>query len=109
MADYIDENIRTIQKLHTQEDVLQKDVHAIVEEAKEGRFDKILISQSKNPNLTQLKTIINKISQTLCETITIDISRVLKLFKAAQQENFKDLIDAIGIEKNANALISSIV
>lgn len=92
MADYIDENIRTIQKLHTQEDVLQKDIHAIVEEAKEGRFDKILISQSKNPNLTQLKTIIDKISQTLCETITIDISCVLKLFKAAQQENFKDLI-----------------
>ncbi|MCW1864261.1 hypothetical protein OLQ14_06300 [Campylobacter jejuni] len=84
--------IYALSKNYTQEDVLQKDIYAIVEEAKEGRFDKILISQSKNPNLTQLKTIINKISQTLCETIAIDISRVLKLFKAAQQENFKDLI-----------------
>lgn len=84
--------IYALSKNYTQEDVLQKDIHAIVEEAKEGRFDKILISQSKNPNLTQIKTIINKISQTLYETIAIDISRVLKLFKAAQQENFKDLI-----------------
>ncbi|HEB9324422.1 TPA: hypothetical protein RZK34_000118 [Campylobacter jejuni] len=53
---------------------------------------KYLYLNQKNPNLTQLKTIINKISQTLYETIAIDISRVLKLFKAAQQENFKDLI-----------------
>ncbi|HEC1895617.1 TPA: hypothetical protein SCV11_000115 [Campylobacter jejuni] len=44
--------IYALSKNYTQEDVLQKDIHAIVEEAKEGRFDKILISQSKNPNLT---------------------------------------------------------
>ncbi|EOH4406748.1 hypothetical protein ACLQ6A_001853 [Campylobacter jejuni] len=70
----------------------------------------MLASQLKNPNLTHFKTTINKMSQTLCKSVAIDILRILKLFKAAQQENFKGLIpDVVGIEKNANVLISSIV
>lgn len=70
----------------------------------------MLASQLKNPNLTHFKTTINKMSQTLCKSVAIDILRILKLFKAAQQENFKSLIpDVVGIEKNANVLISSIV
>lgn len=32
MVNHIDENIRNIQKLNTQEDVLQKDIHAILRE-----------------------------------------------------------------------------
>lgn len=69
----------------------------------------MLASQLKNPNLTHFKTTINKMSQTLCKSIAIDILRIVKLFKAAQ-ENFKGLIpDVVGIEKNANVLISSIV
>ncbi|WP_291952504.1 methyl-accepting chemotaxis protein [Campylobacter sp.] len=110
IANYIDENISEIQKLREQEQIIQEDINSIANEAKEGRFGKMLIFKSKNPNLNTLKVSINEMSATLCKTITMDISRILEVFKQAEKENFKAQISTpIGIEKDVNTLICNIV
>ncbi|MCR6577060.1 methyl-accepting chemotaxis protein [Campylobacter insulaenigrae] len=109
MANYIDENINEIQKLRDQEHAIQEDINTIANEAKEGRFGKMLIFKSKNPSLNTLKTSINEMSATLCETITTDLSRILETFKQVEKENFKvQITTPVGIEKDVNTLIHNI-
>ncbi|MCR6573555.1 methyl-accepting chemotaxis protein [Campylobacter insulaenigrae] len=109
MANYIDENINEIQKLRDQEHAIQEDINTIANEAKEGRFGKMLIFKSKNPSLNTLKTSINEMSVTLCETITTDLSRILETFKQVEKENFKvQITTPVGIEKDVNTLIHNI-
>lgn len=52
--------IYALSKNYTQEDVLQKDIHAIVEEAKEGRFDKNLYLNQKIQILPSLKRLLTR-------------------------------------------------
>lgn len=110
IANYIDAEIETIRKLRLEEKAMQNDINDIAKEAADGRFGKMLIFRSKDPNLNALKDSINEMSQTLCHTISPDIARILQIFKDAKNQIFKGQItEPVGIEEDVNALIASIV
>nr|WP_275051145.1 methyl-accepting chemotaxis protein [Helicobacter bilis] len=105
----INENVEFITKLHKQEKLLQDGFHEVIQEVKEGKFGKQLIIDSKNPNMISLRNSINEMSAALCETITMDLSRILSVFKEANEGNFKNqIIDPIGMEVSVNMLILNI-
>ena len=109
MSSEINENVEFITKLHKQEKLLQDGFHEVIQEVKEGKFGKQLIIDSKNPNMISLRNSINEMSATLCETITMDLSRILSVFKEANEGNFKNqIIDPIGMEVSVNMLILNI-
>ena len=109
MSSEINENVEFITKLHKQEKLLQDGFHEVIQEVKEGKFGKQLIIDSKNPNMISLRNSINEMSAALCETITMDLSRVLSVFKEANEGNFKNqIIDPIGMEVSVNMLILNI-
>ena len=109
MSSEINENVEFITKLHKQEKLLQDGFHEVIQEVKEGKFGKQLIIDSKNPNMISLRNSINEMSAALCETITMDLSRILSVFKEANEGNFKNqIIDPIGMEVSVNMLILNI-
>ena len=109
MSSEINENVEFITKLHKQEKLLQDGFHEVIQEVKEGKFGKQLIIDSKNPNMISLRNSINEMSAALCETITMDLSRILGVFKEANEGNFKNqIIDPIGMEVSVNMLILNI-
>lgn len=110
MANYIDEEIDIIHKLRLEEKAVKQDIREIADEASNGRFGKMLIFQTKNPNLNTLKNSINTMSQTLAQTISVDLGRILKLFKNVKKKDFTHLIDEpVGLEEDVNELIKSFI
>lgn len=109
MSNEINSNAAIIAQLHKQEKLLHEGFYEVIQEAKAGKFGKQLIINSKNPNMISLRNYINEMSAALCETITIDLSRILNIFKEANNGNFKDQIsEPIGMEQSINLLIANI-
>lgn len=109
MSNEINNNVALIKQLHKQEKLLQEGFEEVIQEVKAGKFGRQLIIDSKNPNMISLRNYINEMSAALCETITMDLSRILHVFKEANNGNFQDQIkEPIGMEKSVNMLITSI-
>lgn len=109
MSKEINNNVALITQLHKQEELLQQGFAEVIQEAKEGKFGKQLIINSKNPNMISLRNYINEMSAALCETITMDLSRILNTFKEANKGNFQSPInEPVGMETSVNMLVSSI-
>ena len=109
MSKEINENANLILQLHKQEKLLQDGFYEIIEEVKKGKFGKQLILSSKNPNMILLRNCINEMGAELCETVAMDLSRILKVFKEANKGNFKEqIVEPIGMEVSVNMLISNI-
>ena len=109
MSEEIDENVKFVTHIQKQEKLLQECFEDVIQEVKEGRFGRQLIVRSKNPNMISLRNCMNEMSATLCEQVTIDLSRILATFREANAGNFKSKIDnPVGMERSVNMLVDSI-
>lgn len=75
MAQTIGDNIQQTNKSLKQDSILVQDVLNIVEEAKVGRFGKLVVHKSLNPQINELKDAINAMSSTLLELLGDDLKK----------------------------------
>ncbi|TLD83406.1 methyl-accepting chemotaxis protein [Helicobacter trogontum] len=109
MAQVIGNNIQQTNESLKQDSILVQDVLNIVEEAKVGRFGKLVVHKSLNPQINELKDAINAMSSTLLELLGDDLKKSSRVFTSYENNDFTDRIeDAKGFGVAINGLGDSI-
>ncbi|GAB0172050.1 hypothetical protein NHP164001_00630 [Helicobacter trogontum] len=109
MAQTIGDNIQQTNESLKQDSILVQDVLNIVEEAKVGRFGKLVVHKSLNPQINELKDTINAMSSTLLELLGDDLKKSSRAFTSYENNDFTDRIeDAKGFGVAINGLGDSI-
>lgn len=104
----LNHNIKATQESITLDNELTKQVIALVDEAKNGRFGKLVSSSSSsssNPSISALINAINEMSKTLYAMVGSDLSKPKKVFDAFYENDFTQRIEnPQGLEVGLNAL-----
>ena len=109
MAQTIGDNIQQTNKSLEQDSILVQDVLNVVEEAKVGRFGKLVVCNSLNPQINELKDAINAMSSTLLELLGDDLKKSQRVFTSYANNDFTDRIEnAKGFGVAINGLGDSI-
>lgn len=93
MAQTIGDNIQQTNKSLEQDSILVQDVLNVVEEAKVGRFGKLVVCNSLNPQINELKDAINAMSSTLLELLGDDLKKSQRVFTSYANNDFTDRIE----------------
>lgn len=110
MVSAINQNVNRTQEWLSKDSALVNDVLSVVEEARHGRFGKIIENTSLNPQINELRDAINQMSQTLLNLIGDNLSNAARVFEAYKNNDFTDRIkNPRGLEMAVNNLGDSIV
>lgn len=108
----LNSNIQKTQETIALDTELTKQVIVLVDEAKSGKFGKIVShsSTSSNPSIAQLINSINEMSKALFGMVGSDLSKPEAVFKAFYANDFTKRIDEPqGLEVGLNSLGDTIV
>ena len=109
MSSAINENIATIEEGLKRDAALVNEVLGIVDEAKSGRFGQSIHQVSLNPQMNELKTVINEMSLALLNLVGDDLGKGGRVFKSYTNNDFTDRIeDPRGLGVTVNELGDSI-
>ncbi|TLD97461.1 methyl-accepting chemotaxis protein [Helicobacter jaachi] len=93
MGTAINENIaRTQEGLKLDSELISEVVH-IVDEAKKGRFGKNIEQNSLNPQINELKKVINEMSLALLNLVGDDLSKNRRVFQSYSKNDFTDRVE----------------
>ncbi|MGX2982086.1 methyl-accepting chemotaxis protein [Helicobacter sp. 23-1045] len=106
----LNQNIERTQNTIDADSAVVKEVVDLVDEAKKGRFGKLIEKSSLNPQTEKLKDSLNEMSKTLYALVGGDLSRAAQIFEAYQKNDFTPRIaNPQGLEHSVNTLGDSIV
>jgi methyl-accepting chemotaxis protein len=92
MSKVINQNIKKIQKLISQDHELIEDVKKIANEVKNGKLDLRVRKNTQNENLEELKNIFNDMLETTSRNVCSDINKIARVLKNYGQYDFRDRI-----------------
>ncbi|QKF66633.1 Cache sensor-containing MCP-domain signal transduction protein [Arcobacter venerupis] len=114
MAEMINENIKKTENLIIQDNDLIEDVKSVVNEVKNGRFDKRIERNTENANLEELKNTFNEMLETTKNSVGYDINKIAQVLNNFVKLDFRGRIDdkgniAVGINNLANIITQMLV
>ncbi|QKF76988.1 Cache sensor-containing MCP-domain signal transduction protein [Arcobacter defluvii] len=96
MAKMINENIKKTEKLIIQDNDLIEDVKRVVNEVKNGKFNKRIEKSTENENLEELKNTFNEMLETTKNSVCEDVNNVIKVLDNFAKLDFRGRIDDKG-------------
>ena len=114
MSRMINENIKKTEKLIIQDYNLIDDVKRIVNEVKNGRFDKRIEKNTENENLEELKNTFNEMLETTKNSVGEDINKIIMVLDNFAKLDFRGRIDdkgnmAVGINNLADIITQMLI
>ena len=110
MAMVINQNIKKTENLIIQDNILIEDVKRVVNEVKEGRFNKRIEKSTENQNLEELKNSFNEMLETTKNSVCEDVNKVLMILDNFAKLDFRNKIEndkgkvALGINSLAQII-----
>ena len=105
MAQAINMEIQYIKDNMTQDKNLVDEAIGIVEDTKQGKFGKVIVLSSTNPQTNRLRNSLNQMVDTLSGLLGNDLEDVKKIFEAFEANDFSYRIpDAVGMQISVNNL-----
>jgi methyl-accepting chemotaxis protein len=114
MSKMINENIKKTENLIIQDNNLIEDVKRVVNEVKNGKFDKRIEKSTDNTNLEELKNTFNEMLETTKNSVGEDINKVTHVLDNFAKLDFIGRIDdkgtiAIGINNLADIITQMLI
>jgi methyl-accepting chemotaxis protein len=114
MSKMINENIKKTESLIIQDNNLIEDVKRVVNEVKNGKFDKRIEKNTENQNLEELKNTFNEMLETTKNSVAEDINKVIQVLDNFAKLDFRGRIDdkgniSVGINNLANIITQMLV
>ncbi|WP_394909419.1 methyl-accepting chemotaxis protein [uncultured Helicobacter sp.] len=105
MASVINHEITNITESLARDKELVNEAVGIVEDAKLGKFGKVIALSSTNPQTNRLRDSLNEMVETLRNLLGADLDEAKKIFAAFESNDFSHRIpDAIGMQTSVNNL-----
>ena len=105
MASVINHEITNITQSLARDKKLVDEAVGIVEEAKLGKFSKVIALSSANPQTNRLRDSLNEMVGTLRDLLGEDLDAVKKSFAAFESNDFSHKIpNAVGMQNSVNSL-----
>ncbi|MGE4383981.1 MAG: MCP four helix bundle domain-containing protein, partial [Arcobacter sp.] len=114
IGEFINQNIKKTENLIIQDNILIEDVKRVVNEVKEGKFNKKIEKNTENTNLEELKNIFNEMLEVTKNSVCEDINKLVNALDNFSKLDFRTRIDdkgniAVGINNLAEIINQMLV
>ncbi|WP_420864665.1 methyl-accepting chemotaxis protein [Halarcobacter anaerophilus] len=115
MAKVINENIEKTESLIIQDNNLIEDVKRVVNEVKEGRFNKKIEKSTDNESLEELKNTFNEMLETTKKNVCEDINKLTEVLGDFSKLNFRTRVKndkgnvAVGVNNLADIITKMLI